>query len=171
MYELPFGKGKPYLKNGIASWILGNWQTNAVIQMRSGQPYNMTVPGDVANIGNTVSWWNYARPNLVGKAKPAHPSRYEWFDPSAFAVPSFSYGNSPKNFLRSPHVTDADFSIFKSFPIRESASLTFRAEAFNIFNIQNYGVPDSNYGDPTFGQITNNVQPPRQLELALHLQY
>jgi Carboxypeptidase regulatory-like domain len=171
MYELPFGKGKPYLKNGIASLILGNWQTNAVIQMRSGQPYNMTVPGDVANIGNTVSWWNYARPNLVGKAKPAHSSRYEWFNPSAFAVPSFSYGNSPKNFLRSPHVSDADFSIFKSFPIRESASLTFRAEAFNIFNIQNYGVPDSNYGDPTFGQITSNVQPPRELELALHLQY
>lgn len=171
IYELPVGKGKPYLQSGPASWILGNWQANMVVQMRSGQPYNMTVPGDVANIGNTLSWWNYARPNLVGDPNPAHPSRYEWFDPSAFAVPSFSYGNSPKNFLRSPHVTDLDFSLFKSFHLGESASITFRAEAFNILNIQNYGVPDSGIGDPNVGQITSNVLPPRQLQLGLHLQY
>ena len=99
MYELPVVQGKALSsRSGPASWILGNWQTNMIVLMLSGQPYNMSVPGDVANIGNTVSWWNYARPNLVGKAKPAHPSRYEWFDPSAFALPSFSYGNSPKNF-------------------------------------------------------------------------
>jgi hypothetical protein len=170
-YDLPVGKGKPYLQNGIASWILGNWQTNAVLQLRSGQPFNMTVPGDVANIGSTVSWWSYARPNLVGHPKPAHPNKNEWFDPAAFAVPSFSYGNSPKNFLRSPHVTDFDFSLFKSFHFGESATLTFRAEAFNILNIQNYGVPDSGIGDPNVGKITSNVLPPRELQFGLHLQY
>ncbi len=170
-YELPVGKGKPYLQNGIASWILGNWQTNAVVQLRSGQPFNMTVSGDVANIGNTLSWWSYARPNLVGNPHPAHPNKDEWFNPDAFAVPSFSYGNSPKNFLRSPHVADADFSLFKTFKFGESANLTFRAEAFNILNIQNYGVPDSGVGDPTEGEITGNVLSPRELQLGLHLQY
>ena len=170
-YELPVGRGKPYLQNGLASWILGNWQTNAVVQLRSGQPFNMTVPGDVANIGNTLSWWSYARPNLVGNPKPAHPTKDEWFNPGAFAVPSFSYGNSPKNFLRSPHVADADFSLFKTFKFGESAALTFRAEAFNILNIQNYGVPDSGVGDPTEGEITGNVLAPRQLQLGLHLEY
>lgn len=170
-YELPVGKGKPYLQNGPASWILGNWQTNAVVQLRSGQPYNMTVSGDVANIGNTLSWWSYARPNLVGDPNPAHPNKNEWFDPKAFAVPSFSYGNSPKNFLRSPHVADADFSLFKTFRFGESATLSFRAEAFNILNIQNYGTPDSGVGDPNEGKITGNVLSPRQLQFGLHLQY
>jgi hypothetical protein len=151
--------------------LLGNWQTNAVVQLRSGQPFNMSVPGDVANIGNTVSWWNYARPNLVGNPKPSHPTQNEWFDPAAFATPSFSYGNAPRNFLRSPHVSDADISLFKSFRFREQAALSFRAEAFNVFNIQNYGAPDSTLGDPTVGRISSNVLPPRELQLGLHLQY
>ena len=30
-------------------------------------------------------------------------------------TPSFSYGNAPRNFLRSSHVADADISLFKSF--------------------------------------------------------
>jgi hypothetical protein len=170
-YELPIGKGKPYLHDGPASWILGNWQTNALVQLRSGQPFNMTVPGDVANIGNTLSWWNYARPNLVGNPKPSQQNKDKWFDPAAFAVPSFSYGNAPKNFLRSPHVAYADFSLFKNFKLGESATLSFRADAYNILNIQNYGTPDSNFGDPTFGQISNTVHSPRQLELGLHLEY
>ena len=170
-YELPVGKGKPYLSHGLASWIVGNWQANGVVQLRSGQPFNMSVPGDVANIGNTLSWWSYARPNLVGNPKPAHPNKNEWFDPSAFAVPSFSYGNSPKNFLRSPHVSDVDFSLFKTFHFGESATLSFRAEAFNILNIQNYGTPDSGVGDPNEGKITGNVLAPRQLQFGLHLQY
>lgn len=170
-YELPVGKGRPYLQSGPASWILGNWQANAVVQLRSGQPFNMSVPGDVANIGNTVSWWSYARPNLVGKPTPPHPNKDEWFDPAAFAVPSFSYGNAPRNFLRSPHVSDADLSLFKSFHFGESAILSFRAEAFNVLNIQNYGTPDSGVGDPNEGKITGNVLSPRQLQLGLHLQY
>lgn len=170
-YELPVGKGKPYLHSGPASWILGNWQANSVIQLRSGQPYSMTVPGDVANIGNTLSWWSYGRPNLVGNPKPAHPNKNEWFNPSAFSVPSFSYGNAPRNFLRSPHVSDVDFSLFKNFHLGEGTTLSFRAEAFNILNIQNYGTPDSGFGDPNFGKITGNVLPPRELQLGLHLQY
>jgi hypothetical protein len=170
-YELPVGRGKPFLNHGPASWVLGNWQTNMTLQERSGQPFNMTVPGDVANIGNTVSWFTYARPNLVGKAKLGHMSKSEWFNPNAFAVPSFSYGNAPRDFLRAPHISDTDFSLFKNFPLGEKATLSFRAEAFNIFNIQNYGVPDSNFGDPTFGEITGNVLAPRELQLGLHLQY
>ena len=170
-YELPIGKGKPLLNSGPASWILGNWQANSVVQLRSGQPYNMTVPGDVANIGNTLSWWSYARPDLVGNPKPAHPTKSEWFVPSAFGVPSFAYGNSPRNFLRSPHVADADFSLFKTFHFGDSATLSFRAEAFNILNIQNYGTPDSTVGDPNEGVISSNVLSPRQLQLGLHLQY
>jgi hypothetical protein len=170
-WEIPVGVGKAHLSHGPASWILGNWQTNAVVQLRSGQPFNMSVPGDVANIGNTVSWWNYARPDLVGKPKPSHPTRNEWFDPAAFGTPSFSYGNAPRNFLRSPHVSNADISLFKSFRFREQAALSFRAEAFNILNIQNYGAPVSTLGDPNVGRILNNVLPPRELQFGLHLQY
>ncbi len=171
IWELPVGKGKPYLNHGVTAWILGNWQANGVVQVRSGQPYTLSVAGDVANIGSGVSWWNYARPNLVGDPHPSHPSADEWFDPSAFAVPSFSYGDYGRNALRTSHVANADFSMFRNFPIGESTKLSFRAEFFNIFNIQNYGTPGSLIGDPSAGRITSTVSNPRQMQFGLHLAF
>ncbi len=53
-YELPFGKGKDMLNSGVGAAILGGWQINTIAQFRSGQPINMVVNGDVANIGNDV---------------------------------------------------------------------------------------------------------------------
>jgi hypothetical protein len=172
VWELPFGKGKKYFnQHAIASRLLGNWQMNGVVQLRSGQPYNLAVSGDVANIGNSVPWWNYARPNLVGNPHPANPTTQEWFNPAAFAVPSFSYGNFGRNVLRTPSVADADFSVFKNFLLTESKVISFRAEFFNVFNIQNYGAPDSLIGDPAAGRITSNVIPPRQIQFGLHLAF
>jgi hypothetical protein len=172
VWELPFGKGKKYFnQHAIASRLLGNWQMNGVVQLRSGQPYNLAVSGDVANIGSSVPWWNYSRPNLVGNPQPSHPTAAEWFNPAAFAVPSFSYGNFGRNVLRTPSVANADFSLFKNFVLTESTTLSFRAEFFNIFNIQNYGAPDSLIGDPAAGRITSNVIPPRQIQFGLHLAF
>jgi hypothetical protein len=170
VWDLPFGKGKPYLNHGVANQIVGNWQVNGVVQLRSGQPYNLAAnAADPAHIGNTVSWWNYARPNLVGNATPAHQTTNEWFDPTAFVIPNGSYGNFGRNVLRSPRVYDADLSVFKNFPVGESFLLSFRAEFFNAFNIQNYAAPNSLIGDPAAGTITSDVLPPRQLQFGLHL--
>ena len=171
LWELPFGRGKRFLSGGVASEVLGNWQVNGVVQLRSGQPYNLAVPGDVANIGNTLSFVNYARPNIVGDPNPAHRSLNEWFNPNAFAVPVFSYGDFGRNVLRSASVYDADFSLFKSFPVGERFLVSFRAEFFNAFNIQNYGVPNALIGVAGAGQVTSNVLPPREMQFGLHLSF
>jgi hypothetical protein len=80
-----------------AAWILGDWQMNMITQIRSGQPFNLVVTGEVANIGNN-STRNYARPNLICNPYVSSPTDGAWFNPVAFAVPTFSYGN----FGRSP---------------------------------------------------------------------
>jgi len=172
VYELPFGRGKKYFnQHGAASWLLGNWQTNAIVQLRSGQPFTVYVSGDVANIGNTISWFDYARANLVGNPKLSNGTSEEFFNTSAFAVPSFSYGNLGRNTMWSAPVYNADFSLFKNFVVREGMNLQFRGEFFNIFNIQNYAAPDSLVGDPGFGHVTSTVNNPRQIQLALRLTF
>jgi hypothetical protein len=172
VWELPFGRGKGYFsRHGAASWLLSNWEINGVVQLRSGQPYNLSVSGDVANIGNTVAFFTYGRPNLVGDPQPSHRTAQEWFNPSAFAVPSFSYGNFGRNVLRSSSVYDADFSLFKNFPFTESTVLSLRMEFFNIFNIQNLGVPGTLIGDPGAGRVTSTVIPPRQIQFGLRLAF
>jgi hypothetical protein len=107
----------------------------------------------------------------VGDPNPGHPTVGEWFNPNAFAVPVGSYGDFGRNVLRSPAVYNADFSVFKNFPIGERYLISFRAEFFNIFNIQNYGVPNTLIGAAGAGQITYNVLPPREIQFGLHLSF
>ncbi len=172
VYELPFGKSKRWFTSGPASWILGNWQANYILQARSGQPYNLTVTGDLANLGGSSSSQglstpnNYLRPNLIadpfvagpvpsnpdpacartisqgGKAADAVRTTTTWFNPCAFGIPQGAFGTLGRNVYRGKSVFNTDLSLFKSFPIREGMSLQLRAEAFNVFNVQNWNVPN-----------------------------
>ena len=48
LYELPFGKGKAFLNNGLASKIIGSWQFNGIAVFQKGIPLRMpvlTTPG------------------------------------------------------------------------------------------------------------------------------
>ena len=199
VYEFPAGRGKRWLQSGPASWILGNWQANYILQARSGQPYNLQISGDVANLkGSAPNIGTYARPNVVadpfvagpvaanpdpkcqttisqgGKAADQVFTSTTWFNPCAFTVPSGAFGSLGRDAFRGPHVFNMDFSLFKSVPIRESWALQLRFEAFNVFNVQNYDVPSAltiNASNP--GRVTGLAQgtTPRQLQFGLRFTF
>ena len=75
VYELPTGRGKRWFHSGPASWLLGNWQVNYIMQARSGQPYNLQVNGDIANLRGTApnAPGTYGRPNLIADPFVAGP--------------------------------------------------------------------------------------------------
>ena len=173
-WEPPIGKGKRFLNSGPASWILGNWQVNTVTQLRSGQPFNLSVSGDPANIGAGIPWFSYARPNLVGNPNSGTcPNGAEvhtrncWFNTTAFAAPQLSFGNYGRNALRTAHVYNVDLSVFKAFPVGENKAFELRGEAFNALNISNLGVPSVALSASDFGQITSTSTPARELQLAV----
>src|SRR5436309_6856369 len=167
LYELPFGKGKKWLRSGPASWILGNWQANFIAQARTGAPFNLIVTGDLANLRGSGSSApnNYLRPNVLANPYTAGPvaanpdpncqktisqggraadqtrTIVSWFNPCAFGIPSGAFGNFGRNALRGPAVYNTDVSVFKSVPIGERFKVQLRVEAFNIFNIQNWSEP------------------------------
>jgi carboxypeptidase family protein/TonB-dependent receptor-like protein len=183
VYEFPAGRGKKWLQSGPASWFLGNWQANYIFQARSGQPYNLQVTGDLANIRGSAPTapGTYLRPNLIAdpfKAGPvpANPdpncqktisqggraadqvnTSASWFNPCAFGIPSGSFGNLGRNAFRGPHVVKMDLSMFKAFPIREGWNLQLRFEAFNVFNIQSFDVPSNLTINSNATQIAPNV--------------
>ncbi|WP_321471193.1 carboxypeptidase regulatory-like domain-containing protein [uncultured Paludibaculum sp.] len=168
VWELPFGTGKPlHTGNRAADYVIGNWQLNGIVTLRSGQPYTLTVNGDIANTGNT----NYMRPNVVGDWHVDNPNPNQWFDQSAFAAPSqYTFGNMGRNVLRTDGRNNFDLSVFRGFPIREQMKLEFRAEAFNAFNTPDFNAPVSNLNDPNFGKVTS-VRSSRQLQFALRLMF
>jgi hypothetical protein len=91
-----------------------------------------------------------------------------WFDTTAFTTPLiYTYGNLARNALFGPGRVNFDMSLFKDFPIRERATVQFRAEAFNVFNTPQFGQPNGTINSPAAGTITSTVGNPRQLQMAL----
>ncbi|MDE0105020.1 MAG: TonB-dependent receptor [Bryobacterales bacterium] len=171
VYELPVGTGRRYLSRGPAAWVLGNWQANMILQWRSGQPYNLEVPGDVANIGNSVAWWNYARPNLVGDPRAGAGTAERFYNPAAFDVPSLSYGNFGRNVLSADPVFNTDFSLFKVVPLTERRRLEIRLEAFNVFNHIDWAPPGTLVGRAGAGRVSATAHAPRVLQLGIKLHF
>jgi hypothetical protein len=169
VYELPFGRGRRWVNNGIASRILGNWQVNGILQARSGQPYTLFMNVDVANIG-AINQAVRARPNLVGDPVVANPTPVLWFNKSAFASPAqFTFGTAGRNILRTDGLANVDFSFFREDRIKEGIRLQFRAEFFNALNHPTFGTPVSLFTSPQFGQVTSTVSTARQIQLGLKL--
>ena len=171
VYELPWGRGKGRLESGPWAAVVGNWQTNLILQWRSGQPYNLEVPGDVANIGNSVAWWNYARPNLVGDPRAGGRTAERFFNPDAFEAPSLSYGNLGRNVLSSDRVFNLDFSVFKLVPLSDRGRLEIRLEAFNVFNHIDWAPPGTLVGRAGAGRVSATAHAPRILQVGMKFHF
>ena len=169
LYELPFGTGKRFASgNRVLDYVAGGWQVNAIGSGRSGQPYNLSVPGDSANTGNT----GYLRPNLVGDPNIPNPNRDQWFNKAAFAAPAaYTFGNLGRYALRTSAFWNVDLSVFREFRFLESRSLEFRAEAFNLPNTTILGGPNGNLLDPNFGKITGTANSERTLQLGVKIKF
>jgi hypothetical protein len=168
LYELPVGKGKLLsTHNRVADYVLGNWQVNTLTTIRSGVPYSVTYGADVPNTGNLG-----VRGNLVGDPNLSNPTRQEWFNVNAFAVPPlYTFGTSGRNILRTDGFWNIDLSVFRSFPFGEHRNVEFRAEAFNVANTAIYGTPNAALGTPAFGSVSTTANTPRVLQLGLKVSF
>jgi hypothetical protein len=169
IYQLPFGKGRQFGTDmpRAVNLIAGGWELTGIISARSGAPYNVAIPRDIANIGpRTIG----QRPNLVSDpfegAKQA-PDLY--FVRSAFAEPApYTFGNLGRNAFTGPGSFTFDFGGYKNFDIAERLRLQFRGEFFNGLNNVNFSNPDANFDSPTFGRILSAGEA-RQIQFGLKL--
>jgi hypothetical protein len=145
LYELPFGRGKPFLnRNGFVNAIAGGWQFTTIFTAQSGRPLN-TVSWDAAG---QVIQPNSNRLNSTGISPyAANPTKDQWFNPAAFQnLAPGQFGNIQRNSLRGPSTWAADFSVFKNIHFTERQTLQIRAEGFNIMNHPALGNPIVNWG-------------------------
>jgi hypothetical protein len=64
-------------------------------------------------------------------------------------------------------------TLSKNLPLRESASLDFRVDAFNVFNHAQFFGPasvDGNISSTTFGQVVS-AAPPRLMQTAVKVNF
>jgi hypothetical protein len=193
VYDLPFGYGKKYLNTDHAINLLaGEWSVNSLLSARVGLPVNVTLSRSSAELadGNNVD----QRPDRVRGVPLYLPGRgiSHWINPAAFSLPAVgAWGNAGMNLLTGPALWQNDSAIEKNFRITERNSVSFRAEAFNIFNRAQYGQPSGSLSVTTndsvrdltvpssFGKITSTVNSaglvgtgtPRVLEFGLRINY
>ncbi len=175
-YELPFGKGKYWLRNigGAGGKLLSGWQLNGIATILSGFPFTPQVGSNRSGDGDTR---NPDRPSLNpafrGNVVLGNPN--QWFNPNAFILPTpGTYGNLGRGTFTGPGLADVDLSIFKDTSISERANLEFRSEFFNLFNRPNFGTPTAivfsgtNYSGSA-GLITATTTTSRQIQFGLKL--
>jgi hypothetical protein len=77
--------------------------------------------------------------------------------------------------FRGPHFFDTDMAASKTFTLPwEGVKLSFRAEAFNVFNNVEWGTPAASIQSPTtFGEITGYATgaAPRVMQFALRVEF
>jgi hypothetical protein len=178
IYDIPSGH-----REGISRILLANWEYSGITTFYTGTPFSVTnaVFGDNAGVANGVGT-NGSYPDAIGNPHSAPPSAILaslnqssgplLFNPAAYAAPQgLTFGDVGRNTLNIPSRLNFDMALYKNFPIKESYSFQFRAEAFNIFNhtqwngvndsIGCYGGANNSAGDPscTAGGWAGFLQP------------
>jgi hypothetical protein len=174
--DLPFGPGHRFLNggNGVEKKLVGGWSASGIATFQDGFPLALTATG-------TANGPGYGRrPNVVpGCDKTTSGSSTsrlnDWFNVSCFTVPAaYTLGNESATdpVLRGQGINNFDFSLAKRTPITERFNLEFRAEAYNLFNRVQFGLPNTSIttaANPTTGYITTQINQPRLIQLALRL--
>jgi Carboxypeptidase regulatory-like domain len=156
-YSLPTFAGKNLLLREAA----GGWQLNGLVNVQSGQPFNVQLNYNSAGLSQGTQ-----RPNFV-HAPSANCSLQNYIhnttciDTTAYALPAninanqYAFGNTTRNTLHGPGYSYENFSVFKNFDIWERLKFQFRAEAFNVFNH-----PSANNPNLTIGHDSSAVAQP-----------
>ncbi len=167
-YELPFGKGKPWLSNGIAAKIAGGWTTSTILDISSGRPftvvsgYSTVVPGTTSNAD-----FNGTPQSIGGVTKTGSSVTYlSAAEKAMFSSPGLGDLGAGRNIFTGPGFFQTDFALHRVFAYRERMKLEIRGEAFNVFNNVNFSQPNATPTSASFGVISSTLAPPRILQVA-----
>jgi Carboxypeptidase regulatory-like domain/TonB dependent receptor len=169
-WDLPFGKGKAVGGNSprALDYLIGGYSLNGTVTVESGLPYTPRF----ANC-SAINDLGVCAPNAIGSDFHLGAGSFDpvtdsvpYFTPSPYSLGSNNcgatlnqpcpttfgpyalpavgtFGNIHRDSLNGPGLVNTDLSVAKKFAIRESVSLQFRADAFNLFNKVNLGQPNN----------------------------
>jgi hypothetical protein len=161
LYELPFGKDKRWVTNGVGSHILEGFSVSGSFAFATGTPLTPTYQAGVADVTSGTA--GTERPNrLPGVSVTAGAgSLKEWFNPAAFTQPPNNSttpdcpncGNVSRNSITGPGTIQNNMSLSKTMDLGGTRSTEFRASANNVFNTVQYAGVDTNAASPSFGEV------------------
>jgi hypothetical protein len=146
-----------FVKNSApARAAIGGWTLQGILDVRTGQPLNITMGQDVVGNGQGSG----DRPDAVLGVDPwlSTSDRLAWLNPAAYntaaVISAHRFGNLGFDTTRGPGAFSWDLAIHKTIAIVERHRVEFRFEMFNWLNHVVFGNPSTTLTDPNFGRIT-----------------
>jgi hypothetical protein len=189
-YDLPFGKGKPFLSGSkLGNEVLGGWNLSTIIIMQSGPPVQFS--GGYATLNSSANSGVVFAPGVTGQqiqnAVRVSRTGNPWVltvNPSLIAAnggvsssyytPNVTAGQLANfNYIYGPHWFNADAALNKSIPIRESVRMTIQAQFLNVFNHPAFSMGSISATSLSYGQSTSQISSTdyRRIELRANIEF
>lgn len=195
VYELP-GISRFISNKGWLHSAIDGWQISGITVAQTGSPFDvgMSISG-VGNQNLTGSYTEGPRISLNGNPlSGTTQDPYNRLNPAAYSTPPVgTIGlTAPVRYLIRPGFVNFDFTLQKTFAVKERVRLQLRADAFNVFNHTQFNGINStlnfaNLTNPTptnlpfnadgtlrdrngFGTVSG-ARDPRILQLVVRLQF
>ncbi|WP_446743411.1 carboxypeptidase regulatory-like domain-containing protein [Silvibacterium acidisoli] len=175
LYELPFGHDREWLRNGIASKVLGGYQLTGSYERQPGpllvfsnlfyigtpnKDIKLKHPVYVNNQANGGS--NYVQWLNKGKVTASYSGGTCTYTGTGFVTNSSCQPNSYNetvfptrvNGVRAQATDTIQMGVQRKVAITERVGFEARIEAYNLLNRQVLGTPNVTPTSATFGQIT-----------------
>ena len=157
--------------------MFGNWALSAIGTAQSGLPVKITIDRSNGVVPGQFTIANSERPNYVSGVSltPAGGSTpNDWINAAAFSTPAAgTFGNLGRNAFRARPISDLALGLSKEVRVAERVNIRFRADVFNLLNRAQYGPPNADLSQSTFGVITTTVSSyatgrgtPREFQLS-----
>lgn len=186
IYELPFGKGRHFMNQGILGSVLGGWNIGAILRYESGQPLPFYCASGVSGWDDCFRFNPVPGQSVYNPAinQPGfNPLTTPYLNNNYFADPNPN-PNAPIVFGQLARVTgfrmqafqNEDVSVAKRFHFTENAFVELRADAFNIANRHIFGQPGNlnpspNNPSTNFGFIGGTIDSPRNVQVEARFQF
>jgi len=170
-YDLPFGDHHRFAGKGWQKGVFGEWRVNGSVTVNSGTPYTVRVFSK-NQVCQNVPGVNSERADQIASAALADPTVQEWFNTSAFAIPTACFGDAARNSVIGPGAFTVNSGLAKSvwFGRDGLRRLDFVWNASNLLNHPNFGGLSTVLGSRTFGQITS-VGTMRSMQFTTRLNF
>ncbi|MBL8233114.1 MAG: TonB-dependent receptor, partial [Bryobacterales bacterium] len=151
IYQLPFGKGRPFLQRGALGKVVGGFQAAATFEFQPGPLINWgnlfyrDDPSGITTEGRTLTRWF----STDGFERVANNG------PTAFHRRVFP---TRLNGVRADGLNQWNANLSRSFQIRESFTLQFRLDALNVQNRTQFASPNANPFSTDFGRVTAQTE-------------
>lgn len=161
----------PKLKRAALERAIGGWKVGGKVYLYSGRPFTVTDSGipSAHGFSSTFSGTELADtivPGVLGIHCGKAAVKTPCLSTADFATPAAQtdFGNTKPNAFRGPGFFSISSQLSKVIPVTEKTHFELGADAYNLTNHPNFGVPNSDVNKgSTLGTVTSDVSVPTSI--------